>query len=90
MNYSKKIEQLAFSLNDIKEKFDKIDKDSLIKEDLKELNKLEELLVFYMSTVLELAIDQNREFVKTNQDYVKKIIILIDDFIKKVNDGLEE
>ena len=59
-------------------------------KDLEELLKLEELLNFYINTVVELVIEENAEFVKNNKDLVKNIFINVDEFVKKVNANMNE
>ena len=90
MTFLEKVNDLSIKLLAIKEKFDSLDKDSLLKSDLEELLKLEELLNFYINTVVELVIEENAEFVKNNKDLVKNIIINDDKFVKKVNANMNE
>lgn len=90
MTFLEKVNDLSIKLLAIKEKFDSLDKDSLLKSDLEELLKLEELLNFYINTVVELVIEENAEFVKNNKDLVKNIFINVDEFVKKVNANMNE
>lgn len=90
MKFLEKMNKLAEGLLALKEKFDKIDKDALLKDDLEELNKIEELLDFYIATILEMVVEQNKEFVKYNKEPVKKIVSTIEDFIKRVNENINE
>lgn len=85
MTFLEKVNDLSIKLLAIKEKFDSLDRDALLKSDLEELLKLEELLNFYINTVVELVIEENAEFVKSNKDLVKNIFINVDEFVKKVN-----
>jgi hypothetical protein len=85
MTFLEKVNDLSIKLLAIKEKFDSLDRDALLKSDLEELLKLEELLNFYINTVVELVIEENAEFVKNNKDLVKNIFINVDEFVKKVN-----
>jgi len=88
MTFLEKVNDLSVKLLAIKEKFDGLDRDALLKSDLEELLKLEELLNFYINTVVELVIEENAEFVKDNKELVKKIFINVDEFVKKVNDNM--
>jgi hypothetical protein len=88
MTFLEKVNDLSIKLLAIKEKFDGLDRDALLKSDLEELLKLEELLNFYINTVVELVIEENAEFVKDNKELVKKIFINVDEFVKKVNDNM--
>lgn len=88
MTFLEKLNDLSVKLLAIKEKFDGLDRSALLKSDLEELLKLEELLNFYINTVVELVIEENAEFVKDNKDLVKKIFMNIDEFVKKVNDNM--
>ena len=90
MTFLEKVNDLSIKLLAIKEKFDSLDKDSLLKSDLEELLRLEELLNFYINTVVELVIEENAEFVKNNKDLVKNIFINVDEFVKKVNANMNE
>lgn len=90
MKFLEKMNNLAEGLLALREKFDKIDKDALLKDDLEELNKIEELLDFYIATILEMVVEQNKEFVKDNKEPVKKIVSTIEDFIKRVNENINE
>jgi len=85
MTFLEKVNDLSVKLLAIKEKFDSLDRDALLKSDLEELLKLEELLNFYINTVVELVIEENAEFVKSNKDLVKNIFLNVDEFVKKVN-----
>lgn len=85
MTFLEKVNDLSIKLLAIKEKFDLLDRDALLKSDLEELLKLEELLNFYINTVVELVIEENAEFVKNNKDLVKNIFMNVDEFVKKVN-----
>jgi hypothetical protein len=85
MTFLEKVNDLSIKLLAIKEKFDSLDRDALLKSDLEELLKLEELLNFYINTVVELVIEENAEFVKNNKDLVKNIFMNVDEFVKKVN-----
>jgi hypothetical protein len=85
MTFLEKVNELSIKLLAIKEKFDALDRSALLKADLEELLKLEELLNFYINTVVELVIDENAEFVRNNKDLVKNIFINVDDFVTKVN-----
>lgn len=88
MTFLEKVNDLSIKLLAIKEKFDGLDREALLKSDLEELLKLEELLNFYINTVVELVIEENAEFVKDNKELVKKIFINVDEFVKKVNDNM--
>lgn len=90
MTFLEKVNDLSIKLLAIKEKFDSLDRDSLLKSDLEELLKLDELLNFYINTVVELVIEENTEFVKNNKDLVKNIFMNIDEFVKKVNANMNE
>lgn len=90
MTFLEKVNDLSIKLLAIKEKFDSLDRDSLLKSDLEELLKLDELLNFYINTVVELVIEENAEFVKNNKDLVKNIFMNIDEFVKKVNANMNE
>jgi hypothetical protein len=85
MTFLEKVNDLSIKLLAIKEKFDSLDRAALLKSDLEELLKLEELLNFYINTVVELVIEENAEFVKSNKDLVKNIFMNVDEFVKKVN-----
>lgn len=90
MTFLEKVNDLSLKLLAIKEKFDSLDRDALLKSDLEELLKLEELLNFYINTVVELVIDENAEFVRSNKDLVKNIFLNVDEFVKRVNENMNE
>lgn len=90
MKFLEKLNQLAEGLLALQEKFEKIDKDSLMKDDREELEKIEDLLRFYINTTLELAVDQNQEVVLENKDMVKRIVKDIENFIKEVRENINE
>jgi len=90
MTFLEKINDLSIKLIEIKEKFDSIDKTTLLKDDLEELIKLENLLNFYISTIVELVMDENIEFVKSNKEMVKKIVNNIEQFINQVNENINQ
>jgi len=90
MTFLEKINDLSIKLIEIKEKFDSIDKTTLLKDDLEELIKIENLLNFYISTIVELVMDENIEFVKSNKEMVKKIVNNIEQFINQVNENINQ
>lgn len=77
MTFLEKVNDLSVKLLAIKEKFDGLDRDALLKSDLEELLKLEELLNFYINTVVELVIEENAEFVKDNKELVKRFSLTL-------------
>lgn len=90
MKFFEKLNKLSEGLLELSDKFDKIDKDSLMKDDREELEKIEELINFYSNTILELAIDQNQAVILENKEMVKRIIKDIESFIIEVKQNINE
>ena len=88
MTFLEKLNDISLKLMDMKKKFDSLDRSALLKDDLDELLKVEELMTFYINTIVEFVMDENKEFIKENKEMVKEVIVNMEDFIKQVNESL--
>jgi hypothetical protein len=89
MKYLEKLNLLAESLSKLDDKLNSVNVDLLVdKSDKEELVRIKDLLALYSSTILELAIDQNKEFISDNKEFTRDIIKEVENFITVVNDSL--
>lgn len=88
MTFLEKLDDTSLKLMEMKTKFDSLDRSALLKDDLDELLKVEELLTFYINTIVEFVMEENKEFIKENKEMVKEVIANMEDFIKQVNESL--
>jgi hypothetical protein len=88
MNFYQKINKVSEGIMELKEKLEGIAVDFLNDEDKIEYYKIMQLTDFHIASLLELIMEENKEFVKNNIEFVKDIIKNVESFTTEVNDNL--
>ncbi len=88
MNFYQKINKVSEDIMQLKEKLNGVAVDFLDNEEKIEYYKIMQLVDFHIASLLELVMDENKEFVKNNINFIKDIIKNIESFIFEVNNNL--
>ena len=88
MNFYQKINKVSEDIMQLKEKLNGVAVDFLDDEEKIEYYKIMQLVDFHIASLLELVMDENKEFVTNNIDFIKDIIKNIESFIFEVNNNL--
>lgn len=88
MNFYQKINKVSEDIMQLKEKLNGVAVDFLADEEKFEYYKIMQLVDFHIASLLELVMDENKEFVMNNIDFIKDIIKNIESFIFEVNNNL--
>lgn len=88
IGFYEKINDISENLLNLKEKLDNVAVDFLKDDEKIEYYRIMNLIDFYIATILELVMEENKSFIAENKEYVRDIIKNIEEFIVAVNDNL--
>jgi ribulose 1,5-bisphosphate carboxylase large subunit-like protein len=88
IGFYEKINEISENLLNLKEKLDNVAVDFLKDDEKIEYYRIMNLIDFYIATILELVMEENKSFIAENKEYVRDIIKNIEEFIIAVNDNL--
>ncbi len=88
IGFYEKINEISENLLNLKEKLDNVAVDFLKDDEKIEYYRIMNLIDFYIATILELVMEENKSFIAENKEYVRDIIKNIEEFIVAVNDNL--
>lgn len=83
-----KINEISIDLIALKEKLETVAFDFLSSEEKAEYSKIMELIDFYIASIVELVMENNKNFIVENKEFVKSLIKNIENFIITVNNNL--
>ncbi len=88
IGFYEKINDISENLLNLKEKLESVAVDFLKEDEKIEYYRIMNLIDFYIATILELVMEENKSFITENKEYVRDIIKNIEEFIVAVNDNL--
>ncbi len=88
IGFYEKINEISENLLNLKEKLDNVTIDFFKDDEKIEYYRIMNLIDFYIATILELVMEENKLFISENKEYVRDIITNIEEFIVAVNDNL--
>lgn len=88
IGFYEKINDISENVLNLKEKLESVAVDFLKEDEKIEYYRIMNLIDFYIATILELVMEENKSFITENKEYVRDIIKNIEEFIVAVNDNL--